>query len=91
MKEDLNLSTYSLRLATTSDGPCVLTASAGQNELNWLSTFFNIGIIIGSPFTTTALTVIQPRYWLPACTVVWSVFVLCMYKATDVKTLYILR
>ncbi|GJN83201.1 hypothetical protein PLIIFM63780_006749 [Purpureocillium lilacinum] len=62
-----------------------------QNELNWLSTFFNIGIIIGSPFTTTALTVIQPRYWLPACTVVWSVFVLCMYKAADVKTLYILR
>ena len=74
-----------------SDGPYVLTATAGQNELNWLSTFFNIGIIIGSPFTTTALTVIQPRYWLPACTVVWSVFVLCIYKAADVKTLYILR
>ncbi|KAJ6445401.1 Protein phosphatase 2C [Purpureocillium lavendulum] len=30
-------------------------------------------------------------YWLPACTATWSVFVLCMYKATDVKTLYILR
>ncbi|UNI23893.1 hypothetical protein JDV02_009685 [Purpureocillium takamizusanense] len=61
------------------------------NELNWLSTYFNIGIIIGSPFTATALTVIHPRFWLPACTVTWSVMVLCMYKATNVKTLYILR
>lgn len=62
-----------------------------RNELNWFTTYFNIGIIIGGPFFTTALTVVQPRYWLPACTMVWSLFVLFIYKAEDAKTVYILR
>ncbi|KAH7258923.1 major facilitator superfamily domain-containing protein [Fusarium redolens] len=61
------------------------------NELNWLTTYFNIGIIIGAPFSTMMLTLIKPRWWLPACTMAWSLLVLGMHKAEAVKTLYILR
>ncbi|KAJ5584268.1 major facilitator superfamily domain-containing protein [Penicillium hispanicum] len=61
------------------------------NELNWFTTYFNIGIIIGGPFFTMALTSIHPRYWLPACTMCWSLFVLFMYKAESARTIYILR
>ncbi|GAD95623.1 pantothenate transporter, putative [Paecilomyces variotii No. 5] len=61
------------------------------NELNWFTTYFNIGIIVGGPFSTMALTVVRPRYWLPACTIAWSFFVLFIYKAETAKTVYILR
>ncbi|KAF4340444.1 major facilitator superfamily transporter [Fusarium beomiforme] len=61
------------------------------NELNWLKTYFNIGIIIGAPFSTMMLTFIKPRWWLPACTLAWSLLVLGMHKAEAVKPLYILR
>ncbi|KAJ0413156.1 major facilitator superfamily domain-containing protein [Aspergillus carlsbadensis] len=61
------------------------------NELNWFTTYFNIGIMVGGPFITMALTVIKPRYLLPVCTLIWSFFVLFMYKVQDAKTLYILR
>ncbi|RKK95493.1 hypothetical protein BFJ68_g14779 [Fusarium oxysporum] len=61
------------------------------NQLNWLTTYFNIGIIIGAPFSTIMLTFIKPRWWLPACTMAWSLLVLGMHKAETAKTLYILR
>ncbi|OKL61274.1 hypothetical protein UA08_03349 [Talaromyces atroroseus] len=56
------------------------------NELNWFTTYFNIGIIVGGPFFTTAMTVVHPRYWLPACTMIWSFFVLFIYKAESART-----
>ncbi|KAI2929243.1 hypothetical protein CBS147321_10841 [Aspergillus niger] len=61
------------------------------NELNWFTTYFNVGIMVGGPFITMGLTVIRPRYLLPVCTLIWSFFVLFMYKAQDANTLYILR
>ncbi|KAL2402444.1 MFS transporter PfmaC [Exophiala dermatitidis] len=61
------------------------------NELNWFTTYFNIGIIVGAPFTTSVLTFINPRWWLPFCTTIWSFFVLFIYKAQLAKTIYILR
>lgn len=61
------------------------------NELNWFTTYFNIGIIIGGPFSTIALTVIHPRYWLPVCSMIWSLFVLFMYRADSARTVCILR
>ncbi|EKV21290.1 Major facilitator superfamily domain, general substrate transporter [Penicillium digitatum] len=63
----------------------------GRNELNWFTTYFNIGIMVGGPFITMALTVVRPRYLLPVSTLIWSFFVLFMYKVQDAKTLYILR
>ncbi|KAF5587214.1 major facilitator superfamily transporter [Fusarium pseudocircinatum] len=61
------------------------------NELNWLTTYFNIGIIMRAPFSTMMLTFVKLRWWLPACTMAWSLLVLGMHKAETVKTLYILR
>ncbi|KAK2603420.1 hypothetical protein QQS21_004370 [Conoideocrella luteorostrata] len=61
------------------------------DQLNWLTTYFNIGIIVGAPISTSLLTVIQPRFWLPFCTSCWSFFVLFMYKAQNIETLYGLR
>lgn len=75
------------RFYPSTDPNCLLE----RNELNWFTTYFNIGIIIGGPFFTLALTVIQPRFWLPACTMLWSLFILFIYKAQDAKTVYILR
>lgn len=68
----------------------LLTMTEG-NELNWCTTYFNIGIMVGGPFITMALTVVKPGYLLPASTMVWSFFVLFMYKVQDAKTLYVLR
>ncbi|KGO77033.1 Major facilitator superfamily domain, general substrate transporter [Penicillium italicum] len=61
------------------------------NELNWFTTYFNIGIMVGGPFITMALTVFKPRYLLPVSTMIWSFFVLFMYKVENAKTLYGLR
>lgn len=61
------------------------------NELNWFTTYFSVGVIIGAPISTCMLTLVQPRYWLPFCTMVWSFFVLFMYKAESAGTLYALR
>ncbi|KAF2163221.1 hypothetical protein M409DRAFT_68536 [Zasmidium cellare ATCC 36951] len=60
-------------------------------ELNWITTYYNIGIIVGAPLSTPILTVISPAYWLPCCTLLSSLFVLFMYKAEQVSTLYGLR
>ncbi|CEJ87145.1 hypothetical protein VHEMI04319 [[Torrubiella] hemipterigena] len=64
---------------------------AGPDDLNWYTTYFNIGIIIGAPISTCLITVIHPRYWLPACTFAWSFCVLFMYKAQNSQTIFGLR
>ena len=69
---------------------CTCTMLDG-NQLNWFTTYFNIGIIVGAPFFTPALTVLKPRYLLPSLTMCWSFFVLFMYKAQSAKAIYILR
>lgn len=73
---------------------CVLKTTpfpTDGNELNLMNTLSAIGIMVGSPFSTLALTKIQPRYWLPLCTMLWSFCVLGIYPATDVRTIYALR
>ncbi|KAJ6116829.1 hypothetical protein N7512_006554 [Penicillium capsulatum] len=61
------------------------------NELNWFITYCNIGIIVGGPIITAGLTVVKPRFLLPLCSLVWSLFVLFMYKVQSAQTMYILR
>lgn len=62
-----------------------------SNQLNWFTTYYNIGVIIGAPLSTPVLALVSPAYWLPACTSISSLLVLFMYKAQDVSTLYGLR
>ncbi|KAF1825744.1 MFS general substrate transporter [Dissoconium aciculare CBS 342.82] len=62
-----------------------------NNELNWLTTYYNIGIIVGAPFFTFGLTVVPPRYWLPGSTLIMALFVLSMFRAENIQALYGLR
>ncbi|KAF2158613.1 hypothetical protein M409DRAFT_71553 [Zasmidium cellare ATCC 36951] len=62
------------------------------NERNWLTTYFNIGIIIGTvPSQMIQLKFLRPSIWIPACEVVWTSLVMCMAAAKNVETLYALR
>ena len=48
-------------------------------------------VIVGAPFVTLGLTVVPPRYWLPGSTLIMALFVLLMFKAQNIQTLYGLR
>ncbi|EXJ86334.1 hypothetical protein A1O3_03285 [Capronia epimyces CBS 606.96] len=62
------------------------------NERNFLNTYFNLGIIIGTvPAQLIQLSVIRPSYWIPACEILWSALTMVMASAKNVKTLYALR
>ncbi|TVY48770.1 Pantothenate transporter [Lachnellula occidentalis] len=61
------------------------------NELSWMNTYFNIGQILGGPIANMIITVIRPRYWLPSCLLVWSVFVLFLFKCETASEFYALR
>ncbi|KAF3021444.1 hypothetical protein E8E14_006850 [Neopestalotiopsis sp. 37M] len=61
------------------------------NELSWMNTYFNIGQIIGAPFANMIITVVRPRFWLPACLMTWSAFVLGMYRCETAAQFYVLR
>ncbi|KAF4301793.1 putative major facilitator superfamily transporter protein [Botryosphaeria dothidea] len=61
------------------------------NELNLMTTYYNIGYIIGAPLSNLLLTVILPRIHLPACLLTWSVFVLALFRAQNAVQIYILR
>ncbi|ORY66564.1 major facilitator superfamily transporter [Pseudomassariella vexata] len=61
------------------------------NELSWMNTFFNVGMIIGAPVANLIITVIRPRFWLPFCLITWSLFVLFLYKCNTAEQFYGLR
>ncbi|KAH6999361.1 major facilitator superfamily domain-containing protein [Ilyonectria destructans] len=61
------------------------------NELSWMNTYFSIGTIIGGTFSNLIITVIRPRYWLTGCLLMWSLFVLFLFKCNNAHEFYILR
>jgi ACS family pantothenate transporter-like MFS transporter len=61
------------------------------NELSWMNTYFLIGTIIGGPFANLIITVVRPRIWLPSCLMIWSLFVLFMFKTTTAGQFYAMR
>jgi MFS transporter, ACS family, pantothenate transporter len=61
------------------------------NELSWMNTYFNIGQILGGTFANMIITVIRPRYWLSGCLMIWSLFVLFLYKCETATQFYALR
>ncbi|OXG13285.1 hypothetical protein C367_06168 [Cryptococcus neoformans Ze90-1] len=61
------------------------------NELNWMTTYFSIGIIVGAPFSTFVMTILRPSIWLPLQTIIWSCFVLFIYKCETATQIYVLR
>ncbi|KAF4126628.1 MFS transporter, ACS family, pantothenate transporter [Geosmithia morbida] len=62
------------------------------NERNWLNSYFNIGILIGTvPSQIIQLGFIRPSVWIPLCELTWSILVMIMASAKNVETLYALR
>ncbi|EXJ77142.1 hypothetical protein A1O3_10300 [Capronia epimyces CBS 606.96] len=62
------------------------------NERNWLVTYFNLGIIVGTvPAQMIQLQYVRPSIWIPACEIAWSALVMAMAAAKNTKTLYALR
>ncbi|KAK8058471.1 hypothetical protein PG994_008919 [Apiospora phragmitis] len=61
------------------------------NDLNFLTTFWNIGYIIGQLPSQLILTKVRPSIWLPTLELMWSLIVMGMAGAKNVETLYALR
>jgi ACS family pantothenate transporter-like MFS transporter len=62
------------------------------NERNWLNTYFNIGILLGTiPSQMIQLQHIRPSVWIPCCEIFWSILTIGMGFAKNVETLYVLR
>lgn len=61
------------------------------NELNWFTTFYQIGYIVGQIPSNILLTKISPRYFLPGAEFIWSLLVLFLYKVRSAKDIYVLR
>ncbi|KAH8682022.1 major facilitator superfamily transporter [Xylariales sp. PMI_506] len=61
------------------------------NELTWMNTYYSIGAMIGAPVSNLLITVSRPRYYLPACLIIWSLFTLFQYKCNTAAQFYGLR
>ncbi|KAK7754494.1 hypothetical protein SLS62_003514 [Diatrype stigma] len=61
------------------------------NDLNLLTTFWNVGYIIGQLPSQLVLTKIRPSIWLPTLEGLWSILVIGMAGAKNIETLYALR
>ncbi|KAF2171640.1 hypothetical protein M409DRAFT_63273 [Zasmidium cellare ATCC 36951] len=61
------------------------------NQLNLLTTSWTIGYIVGQLPSQLVLTKVRPSIWLPCLELGWSVIVMGMAAAKDVKTLYACR
>ena len=59
-----------------------------KNELNWLTTYFQVGYIVGQIPANILLTKLPPRWYLPAAEFLWSFLVLFLYKCENVKQMY---
>ncbi|KAL5335707.1 major facilitator superfamily domain-containing protein [Aspergillus crustosus] len=61
------------------------------NDLNYLTTYWNIGYIIGQIPSQLILTKIRPSIWLPLLELLWSCLVIALAGAKNVETIYALR
>ncbi|KAH8680785.1 pantothenate transporter liz1 [Xylariales sp. PMI_506] len=61
------------------------------NELNWMTTFWTIGYIIGTLPSQFIQMRIRPSRWLPALEIIWGALVMCMAAAPNTKTIYGIR
>lgn len=61
------------------------------NDLNFLTTWWNVGYILGQVPSQLALTRIRPSIWLPTLELIWGFLVMGMAGAKNVETLHALR
>ncbi|KAF4959213.1 hypothetical protein FSARC_10804 [Fusarium sarcochroum] len=61
------------------------------NELNYFTTYFNIGYIIMLWPSCIIISHIGPSKWLPACEVIWGMLTCCLSVVTSSNQIYGLR
>lgn len=61
------------------------------NDLNLLTTYWNIGYIIGQIPSQLILTKVPPSIWLPSLELAWSFVVMGMAGGKNMPTMYALR
>ncbi|KAL1852413.1 hypothetical protein Daus18300_012172 [Diaporthe australafricana] len=61
------------------------------NELNYFTTFFNVGYIIMLWPSCIIVSHIGPSQWLPACEILWGIFTCCLSVAQTSHQVYGLR
>ncbi|CAK7221930.1 hypothetical protein SBRCBS47491_004697 [Sporothrix bragantina] len=61
------------------------------NDLNYLTTYWTIGYILGNVPSQIALTYIRPSIWLPSLELLWGCVVMAMAGAKNIETMYGLR
>ncbi|EPE07878.1 pantothenate transporter liz1 [Ophiostoma piceae UAMH 11346] len=61
------------------------------NDLNLLTTYWTIGYILGQIPSQIIMTRVPPSVWLPSLELTWSLLVIGMAGAQDLRTLHVLR
>ncbi|OJJ31658.1 hypothetical protein ASPWEDRAFT_54770 [Aspergillus wentii DTO 134E9] len=61
------------------------------NELNYFTTFFNIGYMVMLYPSCIIVSHIGPSIWLPACEVIWGILTCCLSTVTKAEQVYGLR
>ncbi|KAK7182284.1 hypothetical protein DPSP01_006996 [Paraphaeosphaeria sporulosa] len=61
------------------------------NDLNYLTTYWTIGYILGQIPSQLILLKIRPSIWLPTLELIWGFLVMGMAGAKNVRSLYALR
>ncbi|PSN68709.1 major facilitator superfamily transporter [Corynespora cassiicola Philippines] len=61
------------------------------NELNYFTTFFNIGYMVMLYPSCIIISHFGPSTWLPACELIWGVLTCCLSVVTNHRQVYGLR
>ncbi|KAF2009144.1 MFS general substrate transporter [Aaosphaeria arxii CBS 175.79] len=61
------------------------------NELNYFTTYFNIGYMVMLYPSCIIVSHYGPHIWLPACELAWGVLTCCLSVVTDYKQVYAIR
>ncbi|KAE8453388.1 hypothetical protein EG329_010249 [Mollisiaceae sp. DMI_Dod_QoI] len=61
------------------------------NQLNYMTTAWTVGYVIGEIPSNMLLTRVRPSIWIPACEVTWTVLTMCLSKCNTATQIYVLR
>ncbi|KAI1429595.1 MFS general substrate transporter [Xylaria sp. FL1777] len=61
------------------------------NQLNYITTAWTVGYVIGEIPSNLILTKIRPSIWIPALEVLWSVLTILLAKCQTATQIYVLR
>ncbi|EXJ81390.1 hypothetical protein A1O3_07681 [Capronia epimyces CBS 606.96] len=61
------------------------------NELNYFTTYFNIGYMVMLYPSCITVSYFGPSVWLPSCEVIWGVLTCCLSTVTHARQVYGLR